>query len=112
MPGKPGDLGAALERSLRERVSKAVERSFLLCRSDPPDGSGGHRRVELASGVLRLGARRPEVAVALPPKSDARRQIAAFPQGEAAGERWRQGRGRGPGRARASSRSSRRDPLV
>ena len=48
----------------------------------------------------------------LPPKSDARRQIAAFPQGEAAGERWRQGRGRGPGRARASSRSSRRDPLV
>ncbi|MDQ3086086.1 MAG: CBS domain-containing protein [Actinomycetota bacterium] len=50
--------------------------------------------------------------VAPPPKSDARRQIAAFPQGEAAGERWRQGRGRGPGRARASSRSSRRDPLV
>lgn len=50
------------------------------------------------------------LAVAFPPKSDARSQIAPSRQGEAAGERWCQVQGRGPGRAGRSSRSSSAEP--
>jgi len=47
--GEPGDLRAALESTLGERVPQAVERSSLLRRSDPWNVSPSHRRVEVAS---------------------------------------------------------------
>ena len=72
--GQPGDLGAALEGSLRERVPEAVEGPQLLGRPGALDSCSGHRRIELASKqvggrekALRRGRVEDEVLLAPTP---------------------------------------------
>ncbi len=63
MPGQPCDLGAALERTLRERVPEAVECSLLVRRPAALNTGGSHCRVKLPA--KHYGRRKETVALSL-----------------------------------------------